>query len=370
MSQNTLAGNKDWLCEDILKELGRATISQIEIPKEIKDNLNPNFPLREYQEKAFQMFISYFEQYQEKPIPRAVLFNMATGSGKTLIMAGLINYLYKKGYNNFLFFVNSNNIIGKTKENFLDQSSIKYLFNQKIVIDGKPIQIREVDNFDSTNKDEINICFTTIQKLHSDMHNEKENAVTFDSFKDKRIVLIADEAHHGQVKTKQKTLTNKPNWENTIEEILKKDKLSLLLEFTATMGFETYPGIKEKYLKRLLYKYDLPSFHQAGYSKDIELFRVDGDKRYRMLTAILVNQYRQDIALKYAKEFPESFVLKNFKPVIMFKAQKEIVESKQNELDFRKLIDNLSNKDIEEIKKKSNERIMKKEFEFYDKEKI
>jgi len=370
MGQTTLAGNKDWLYEDILKELGRATISQIEIPKEIKDNLNPNFPLREYQEKAFQMFISYFEQYQEKPIPRAVLFNMATGSGKTLIMAGLINYLYKKGYNNFLFFVNSNNIIGKTKENFLDQSSIKYLFNQKIVIDGKPIQIREVDNFDSTNKDEINICFTTIQKLHSDMHNEKENAVTFDSFKDKRIVLIADEAHHGQVQTKQKTLTNKPNWENTIEEILKKDKLSLLLEFTATMGFESYPGIKEKYLKRLLYKYDLPSFHQAGYSKDIELFRVDGDKRYRMLTAVLVNQYRQDIASKYAKEFPESFGLKNFKPVIMFKAQKEIAESKQNELDFRKLIDNLSNKDIEEIKKKSNERIMRKVFEFYDKEKI
>jgi type III restriction enzyme len=370
MGQTTLAGNKDWLYEDILKELGRATISQIEIPKEIKDNLNPNFPLREYQEKAFQMFISYFEQYQEKPIPRAVLFNMATGSGKTLIMAGLINYLYKKGYNNFLFFVNSNNIIGKTKENFLDQTSIKYLFNQKIVIDGKPIQIREVDNFDSTNKYEINICFTTIQKLHSDMHNEKENAVTFDSFKDKKIVLIADEAHHGQVQTKQKTLTDKPNWENTIEEILKKDKLSLLLEFTATMGFETYSGIKEKYLKRLLYKYDLPSFHQAGYSKDIELFRVDGNKKYRMLTAVLVNQYRQDIASKYAKEFPESLGLKNFKPVIMFKAQKEIAESKQNELDFRKIIDNLSNKDIEEIKSKSNEKIMKKVFDFYDKEKI
>jgi type III restriction enzyme len=370
MGQTTLSANKDWLYEDILKELGRATISQIEIPKEMKDNLNPNFPLREYQEEAFQIFISYFEQYQEKPIPRAVLFNMATGSGKTLIMAGLINYLYKKGYNNFLFFVNSNNIIGKTKENFLDQTSIKYLFNEKIVIDGKPIQIRAVDNFDSSNKDEINICFTTIQKLHSDMHNEKENAVTFDSFKDKRIVLIADEAHHGQVQTKQKTLSDKPNWENTIEKILKKDKLSLLLEFTATMGFETNPGVKEKYLKRLLYKYDLPSFHQAGFSKDIELFRVDGDKKYRMLTAVLLNQYRQDIASKYAKEFPESQGLKNFKPVIMFKATSTIEESNENESDFRKIIDNLSNKDIEEIKRKSNERIMKKVFEFYDKEKI
>jgi len=370
MENSNPTGNKDWLYEDIEKYIGIRNINQIEIPEEIKDNLNPNFPLREYQKKAFQMFISYFEQYQEKPVPRAVLFNMATGSGKTLIMAGLITYLYKKGYNKFLFFVNSNNIVGKTKENFLDQSSLKYLFNQKIVIDEKPILIREVNNFDSINKDEINICFTTIQKLHSDLHHEKENAITFDIFKDKKVVLIADEAHHGQVKTKQKTLTNKPNWENTIEEILEKDKLNLLLEFTATMGFENYPGIKEKYLKRLLYKYNLPSFHQAGYSKDIELFRVDGDKRYRMLTAVLVNQYRQDVASKYAKKFPESLGLKNFKPVIMFKAQKEIAESKQNELDFRKLIDNLSNEDIEKIKSKSNEKIMRKIFEFYDKEKI
>ncbi|MDA0062985.1 DEAD/DEAH box helicase family protein [Brachyspira hyodysenteriae] len=31
------------------------------------------------------------------------MFNMATGSGKTLIMASLILYLYEKGYRNFLF---------------------------------------------------------------------------------------------------------------------------------------------------------------------------------------------------------------------------------------------------------------------------
>jgi type III restriction enzyme len=370
MDLTTFSKDKDWLYEDILKEIGRTTINKINVPKEIKDNLNPSFPLREYQEEAFKMFISYFENYQSKPIPKAILFNMATGSGKTLIMAGLISYLYKKGFNNFLFFVNSNNIIGKTKENFLDKSSIKYLFNEKIIIDEKPIQVREVDNFDSSNKDEINICFTTIQKLHLDMRSEKENAVTFDSFKDKKIILIADEAHHVQVQTKQKILTKKPSWENTIEEILRKDKLSMLLEFTATMGFETNPGVKEKYLKRLLYKYDLPSFHQAGFSKDIELFRVDGDKRYRMLTAVLLNQYRQDIASKYAKQFPSSKGLKNFKPVILFKAQKEIKESLQNHKDFRDLIDNLSNKTIEEVKEKSNEKVMKKVFDFYEKEKV
>jgi type III restriction enzyme len=45
---------------------------------------------------------------------------MATGSGKTLVMAGLMLYLYEKGYRNFLFFVNSNvnaNIIINTFAN-------------------------------------------------------------------------------------------------------------------------------------------------------------------------------------------------------------------------------------------------------------
>jgi type III restriction enzyme len=57
---------------------------------------------------------------------------MATGSGKTLMMAGLILYLYEKGYRNFLFFVNSNNIIDKTRDNFLNDISIKYLFNKPL----------------------------------------------------------------------------------------------------------------------------------------------------------------------------------------------------------------------------------------------
>jgi len=49
-----------------------------------------------------------------------LLMHMATGSGKTMMMAGLIAYLYAKGYRKFLFFVNSTNIINKTRDNFLN----------------------------------------------------------------------------------------------------------------------------------------------------------------------------------------------------------------------------------------------------------
>jgi type III restriction enzyme len=85
---------------------------------------------------------------------------MATGSGKTLVMAGLMLYLYEKGFRNFLFFVNSNNIIRKTKDNFLNPQASKYLFNDKIIVNGKEINIKETDTFDTSDSENINIKFT------------------------------------------------------------------------------------------------------------------------------------------------------------------------------------------------------------------
>ena len=127
---------------------------------------------------------------------------MATGSGKTLMMAGLILYLYEKGYRNFLFFVNSTNIIDKTKDNFLNDTSIKYLFNQSLSWANKKITLQEVDNFQTTDNNNINICFETIQGLHSRLTTPRENSLTYEDFQDKKIVLISDEAHHINVETK------------------------------------------------------------------------------------------------------------------------------------------------------------------------
>src|SRR6185436_2897768 len=116
---------------------------------------------------------------------------MATGSGKTLMMAGLILYLYEKGYRNFLFFVNSTNIIDKTKDNFLnDAASIKYLFNKSISFEDKKIILQEVDNFQNTDNDNINIVFSTIQGLHSRLNIPRENSITYEDFQNQKIVLI------------------------------------------------------------------------------------------------------------------------------------------------------------------------------------
>ena len=130
----------------------REAEASAELPPYIPGYLNPNFELRPYQKEAFENFITYFEG-KLRQRPSQVLFHMATGSGKTLIMAGLMLYLYKCGYRNFLFFVNLSNIVEKTKVNFKDATSSKYLFTDDIVLDGERVLIQEVTNFQYSDPD-------------------------------------------------------------------------------------------------------------------------------------------------------------------------------------------------------------------------
>lgn len=138
---------------DALREYG----SCAPVPDYIPQNLNPNFELRPYQRKAFENFITHFES-RNCPKPTQVLFHMATGSGKTLMMAGLMLYLYQKGYRNFLFFVNLSNIVEKTRENFTNPASSKYLFAQDVVLEGCRVPIRQVENFQDASPDAINLA--------------------------------------------------------------------------------------------------------------------------------------------------------------------------------------------------------------------
>ena len=105
-----------------------------EVPAIIKSNLNPLFQLRPYQIEAFSRFIFYMNNPQIKQKPTQLLFHMATGSGKTLIMAGTILYLYEQGYRNFIFFVNiffiKTGPTACTKHKFVWISSFKGIQNR------------------------------------------------------------------------------------------------------------------------------------------------------------------------------------------------------------------------------------------------
>ena len=172
------------------------------LPHHVLSNINPKYELRPYQTEAIQRFADYYELDQFNR-PLQLLYQMATGSGKTLIMASLILYLYKKGYRNFIFFVNSSNIIEKTKDNFCNSNASKYLFAQNITIDGQRVAIEEVQHINHFNDTDIQLYFTTIQGLHSKITNPRENSITVEDFKNNKMVFISDEAHHLNAETKK-----------------------------------------------------------------------------------------------------------------------------------------------------------------------
>lgn len=351
------------------------------VDKIIYDNLRFGSEIRPYQKEAFGRFIYFVNEYQARPkgVPTQLLYHMATGSGKTLIMAGLIIYLYNKGYRNFLFFVNSTNIIEKTRDNFLNPKSPKYLFSDTVSINGKQIRIKEVDNFQSANQDDINIVFSTIQMLHFRLNVPKENSVTYEDFKDKKIVLISDEAHHINVDTRRGNrltvteLLEVESWEGTVNRIFNSHKDNLLLEFTATADLSD-PNILVKYENKLIFDYPLSQFRIDGYSKEVKLLQADLEPFERALQGIILSQYRRKIFESYRKRV---------KPVILFKS-KTIAESESIYEEFIQRIKNLKASDIDKIfsnalKAESgqlsfsygkSDRILSKAFEYFKKNNI
>ena len=343
---------------DSLREFGVTA----EMPKYIPDNINPNFELRPYQIASFENFISYFESDKLCQKPTQTLFHMATGSGKTMIMAGLMLYLYKQGYRNFLFFVNLSNIVQKTKENFLNTLSNKYLFAQEIIIDGEKVKIREVSNFQYSDDSAINICFTTTQGLHSDMWGVKENSISFDDFQNEKIVLISDEAHHLNADTKKPSKEEQENyrsWEYTVNRIFGACRDNVLLEFTATCDLKN-PNIKAEYENKIIFDYPLYKFREDKYSKEIKTLRTDVTIMERCIQAIILSQYR-------LKVFEDNRLA--IKPVVLFKAAK-IQDSKDFMEAFIQTVSQLTASEIERISTLTENETLNEAYSYFAKKGI
>ena len=332
----------------------------IEVKPHIINNLNPKFALRPYQNEAFSRFNFALNQDNQRKKPTQLLFHMATGSGKTLVMAGVILDLYEQGYRNFIFFVNSSNIIEKTKDNFLNSLSSKYLFNETLSIADKQITIKEVDNFETANQDDINIVFSTIQGLHSRLNTPKENALTYEDFENKKIVLLSDEAHHINAETKKGKKTKDEvesilSWEGTVNKIFNSNLDSLLLEFTATADIE-HPEVKKKYNDKLLFDYPLKQFRKDKYSKEVQLLQAELNQFERALQAVVLNQYRR-------KVFEKNKI--NIKPVMLLKS-KTIGESKSFFTEFVDGINNLTPAKLNKIRSNATNPIIDKIFNYFD----
>lgn len=343
---------------DTLHEVG---VSK-QVPKYIAENLNPNFELRPYQEVAFENFITYFESDKLCQKPTQTLFHMATGSGKTLIMAGLILYLYKHGYRNFLFFVNLSNIVQKTKENFLNNGSNKYLFSEEITIDGEKVPIKEVTNFQYCDNNAVNICFTTTQGLHSDMWGVKENALSIDDFESQKVVLISDEAHHLNADTKKMSKDEEASyksWEYTVRHIFNSNRGNVLLEFTATCDIKN-PLIRAEYENKIVFDYPLYKFRTDRYSKEIKTLRSDLGVEDRALQALILSQYRYKIFQDYRQ---------NLKPVVFFQSRL-VKENATNMNTIINMVQNLTGDKIKDFFEQSSCEIIARANDYFIKNKI
>lgn len=312
---------------DVLRETGNLK----SLPTFIEQNLNPALPLRPYQRQALENFITYFENPQYRTKPAQTLFHMATGSGKTLIMAALMLYLHSKGYRNFLFFVNLRTIVEKTRDNFLNTVSAKYLFAPDITINGVKVPVRAVTNFQDCSPDAINVIFATIQGLHNDLAESKENSVTYEDFANLQTVLISDEAHHLNAITKKKLtkdeLDRSTSWEQTLRSIFESSPDNVLLEFTATCDLQNQ-AIRDKYENHIIFSYPLQNYYEGGYSKDILSLRTDLEPDDKALLALVLSQYRLKLFARLRL---------NVKPVVLFKS-KNIAENREFYRHFPELL--------------------------------
>ncbi|WP_205250181.1 DEAD/DEAH box helicase family protein, partial [Helicobacter pylori] len=331
---------------------------EIELPTHITSNLKKE--LRDYQKQAIY---NYLEKRQSHPTQKHFMFEMATGSGKTLVMAGLILECYKQGYQNFIFFVNSTSILEKTKLNFTDSASSKYLFSENININDENIEIKSINNLNESHNNAINIYFSTIQGLFSLFTKAKENAITLEDLKDQKLVFLADEAHHLNTETKKKLndseASEKRNWESVVKLALEQNKDNLLLEFSATIPNEK--SIEEKYKNLKVINYTLKEFSEDKFCKNIySLSYENKELETRFLGACVSSLYKELLAQHHNIE--------NFKPCILFKSER-IEESKKNQERFNAFLENLSPLDLENFFHYSRNAFFKDAKNFFDKQK-
>ncbi|WP_259456680.1 DEAD/DEAH box helicase family protein [Helicobacter pylori] len=328
---------------------------EIELPTHITSNLKKE--LRDYQKKAIH---NYLEKRQFNPFQKHFMFEMATGSGKTLVMAGLILECCKQGYQNFIFFVNSASILEKTKLNFTDSVSSKYLFSENININDENTEIKSINNLNESHNNAINIYFSTIQGLFSLFTKAKENAITLEDLKDQKLVFLADEAHHLNTETKKKLndseASEKRNWESVVKLALKQNKDNLLLEFSATIPNEK--SVKSKYENLKVVTYTLKQFSEDKFCKNIySLSYENKELETRFLGACVSSLYKELLAQHHNIE--------NFKPCILFKSER-IEDSKENQERFNTFLENLSPLDLENFFHYSRNAFFKAAKNFFD----
>jgi type III restriction enzyme len=314
------------------------------VPEYITDNLSKT--LREYQVTALKHFIWLYEN--DRARAKHLMFNMATGTGKTLVMASAVLYLYAQGYRNFLFLVHQIQIKDQAQKNFTDYKFEKYLFNPKGVrINGRNVTVKAVDSVADASRNDINFMFFSTALLYNRLTEDKENGLTSQDFADNNMVIIADEAHRLNVDTRSKKKTDIEevrNWETAVMSAVNAREENLLLEYTATVDLANQ-SIHEKYTDKLVHRYDFLEFNRDRYSKDVKFLynkevHTEDQKRLLIVNAVALSEYRRLLA--------EREMGVDMKPVVLIKSIK-IAQSEEDRAFFDSVISSLRPDDLKRL---------------------
>lgn len=314
----------------------------------LQDNLKHD--LRDYQRRA--LLHLHWSQIQENAdnLYNQLMFNMATGSGKTDVMAAAILYLFREhNFQNFIFVSNTTAVVNKTRDNFLNASSSKYLFSLPIIVDGEHVDIKVVESFPLEQEDNtIYLKLTTVQTLTNELNAPEENGLTYEDLANFKIAILADEAHHFNVNTKNTSKEAKfeRSWEAVLDKIRDSNEANRQLEFTATIDIDKQE-VYEKYKNKIIFKYDLDQFMEDGYSKKVFRLQANTKNTTKLLDAVLLNEYRKRIAIKLG--------IADFKPVMLVKSNR-ISTSKQVEQDFLNMMQDLSSEYLKNFIEKNQKR--------------
>lgn len=260
-------------------------------------------------------------------------FEMATGSGKTMLMGASIFYLFKKyGIHNFLIITPaSTDIYKKTILNFARgtfesvwANDAPFTYN---LITGDDYTAKPLfDGFDSTRDLSIFVfnitkfgtnAVNTTKSWESSLWKDQDgNTVSIrDYLQKEKLVIITDEAHHAQSRVSR--------------EIIKGFHPELVLEYTATAIEASRNETKKS--QTIVYKYDIRRLLEDGYGKTVKAValnveelgkrskkqsEVPQNEKLKLITLVLIHLLKKTAVLRDAK-------IRGLKPIAFVKVKDE-----------------------------------------------
>ena len=103
--------------------------------------------------------------------------------------------------------------------------------------------------------------------MANELGSYRENGLTYEDLAKRKLVILADEAHHYNVSTK-KERADEASWESVLDKMREANTDNRQFEFTATIDVDK-TAVYEKYKNKIIYKYELNRFMSDGYSKRV-----------------------------------------------------------------------------------------------------